>query len=686
MLFFPVPTLRLFFYFCLVLACIVTRPVDAGQNGLLSKKKLKAAEALAPPIIDGDLADTTWRVAAKADTFSDAFTGSPEIDQTEAWICYDETAIYVAFHCHDSQPDSIVAREIRRDARFIGEDTVSFYLDPYRTRRGDDTNRFVTNALGTPYSYLAGGRAGKAEWKGEWECAARRVEDGWVAEMAIPWRILNFPSRTQPATLGINFRRQQERTKVDSYWSNLGPQRLSVLAGDWEEVRLPKSTFKRQLSLLPFTTTNYSLFPGQKFIPGLGREKLFNLGLDARMAVTPELTAVGTLNPDFSTVEGAVAGIDFTRGERFVPDVRPFFREGDDFFDVTLSQGRGWGDAFFSGRIPAFDGGAKVYGRHGPRDSIAVLGTANLQDRRGDLVGRWIHDIGQNAFVGGYLVQRSLPGDANTVVGVNESIRKGLWLIRSDVATSMGDGSGGGAYNGGVRWDGDRFHLNLGYTRVDPRFRAANGFVRFTDFQGLDGSIRYHDEWRTGQLRELNVSVAGVTHTRTNGAFFRRALDLSASAETRGDWYFGAGWERGRFEDERDSEFSLRAIRNISNRRNRIGLTYNFGKRADEPISFVAPFISRRLFGSWDVSISSSLLSHTERRSLHMIGFNREFDSVRALGGRVLIRDGALSYFLSYRVAGGRGLETYIVLGDPSGGTRPSRTGFITKFVYPLSL
>lgn len=674
----------------LVLAAMLLLPHPArgaqnGSNGANSGKKLPAARLETPPVIDGDVSDAVWQQAARGEQFSDSFTGNSEIDQTTVWLAYDDHAIYVAFHCLDQKPDAIVGREVRRDASFRGEDSVTFSIDPFRTRQGNGTSYFSTNPLGTPQSYIAGGRAGKAEWKGDWECAARRLPDGWSAEMRIPWRALNFPSRGGPLTMGINFFRQQERLKLYSHWSNLGPEFRRELDGDWIGVELPRGTFHREVSLLPYQTFILNAGRGRDILFGLGRERMVNLGLDVRAPLTPELTAVGTLNPDFATVESAVEGIDFTRGERFVPDTRPFFLEGGDLFEVNTTRNYGWGQAFFSRRVPAFDGGAKVYGRIGARDSLAFFGARNEQTHRDDVVARWTHDVGASSFVGGYLVSRGLPGDRNTVYGVNKSVRRGNWLFRTDIAGSAGEQAGGMAASTDVRWDRGPWRLNAGFTRVAPSFLAANGFVQFTDYQGGDATARYRMLWRDRPIRELDLVVQGLHQVRTSGDFFRQFLVGRAEVETRSDWSFRTRYEIGRFEEGHDSELTLGVTRNVSNRRNRIGVDYSFGRRGNDPIAYLAPSISRRLPGGIDVSLSSALLNFRGQQSLHVVNFSRELDRYRAFGGRVLVRDGRLHYFISYRVSGGKGMETYFLLGDPVMDARKSHTYFMTKVIYPVS-
>lgn len=649
-------------------------------------RTLRGARAEQPPVIDGQLDDPVWKSAPQATQFVDQFTGRSEIDQTRAWLAYDDRNIYVAFHAQDREPAGIVGREIQRDSSFRGEDSLTFQIDPFRTRRGDDTNYFNVNPLGTGSAYIAGGRADKAEWKGDWESAARRVDDGWTAEMRIPWEMLTLPGGGAPAVLGLNFQRRQQRTQITSYWSNIGPQFRNELAGDWVDVLVPKQAFRRQLSLLPFVTSQQAVHGVRQRPLGIGRDKSFNIGLDARLTLTPGLTGVAALNPDFSTVARAVAGIDFNRGERFVPDVRPFFLEGGEIFDVNVRGEGGWGSAFFSRRVPAFDLGGKVYGRHGAKETLGVLGTYDNKTQRGDLVARWTHDLAPNSYAGAYLVQRSDPGKENTVFGLNEAIRLGDWELRSDIATSAGVKAGGAAGFGSVRWRSDTLRASLGYTYVSPTFNAANGFVRFVDYYGPSASIDYRTQWRTGFIRELDMEVEALAHSRTDGSFFRRQIQTGMSLETRNDWGLRLGWEGGRFLNGRDSEYNIGVIRNLSNRYNRAGISWSFGTRDNDPINFVAPFISRRILGGWDVSVSSSLLFFRGQSQQHIVGINRQFSPTRQLGARILSRDGTLHYFISYRIAGGKGMETYIILGDPAARGDITKTKFITKFVFPLSI
>src|SRR5262249_10175172 len=159
----------------------------------------------------------------------DLQNGTLVAEQTTAWVLYDDKFIYVAFQCKDTEPGRIFARETIRDYRFgqgggfdrLSEDAVEVGFDPFMGHKQGDRSVFSLNPLGTRSASLAGGRGAKVEWKGDWDGAVKRVQDGWTAEMRIPWGILSYPASKQPITIGINFARTNARTRIDSIWSNI---------------------------------------------------------------------------------------------------------------------------------------------------------------------------------------------------------------------------------------------------------------------------------------------------------------------------------------------------------------------------------------------------------------------------------------------------------------------------------
>ncbi len=122
------------------------------------------------------------------------FQGEKPTQQSEVWIAYDDNAIYFAAKYYDKEPDSIMARLVRRD--FIWGDPSDgcvLYLDPYNDDRSGYF--FYVSAAGT----LADGliendvkQPNDLTWDAVWEGVPTIDKDGWTIEMKIPYSQLRF--------------------------------------------------------------------------------------------------------------------------------------------------------------------------------------------------------------------------------------------------------------------------------------------------------------------------------------------------------------------------------------------------------------------------------------------------------------------------------------------------------------
>ena len=82
------------------------------------------------------------------------------------------------------------------------------------------TTEFATNPAGAKWdAQMANeGKEINANWDGIWDVRTRVVDDGWVAEIRIPFRTLKFSS-ADVQTWGINFKRKIRRLNEDTYWA-----------------------------------------------------------------------------------------------------------------------------------------------------------------------------------------------------------------------------------------------------------------------------------------------------------------------------------------------------------------------------------------------------------------------------------------------------------------------------------
>jgi len=233
-----------------------------------SNRVIKATRATVLPVIDGRVGENEWPDATRASGFTDLVTGKTALEPTEAYISYDETYLYVAFKAFDKVPTGIIAREVLRDSRYSGggdfgdndsEDYLEVTLDPFLSAKQSDLCRFSVNALSTRSAKISGGRAGKAEWNGDWDAKATKTSAGWEAEMRIPWKTLSFPGGKKNLDFGLNFTRFQYRTRIKSQWSNTTPQQFLNLMGRWSQIEPPKEKHRPSLSLLPYALTTASM-------------------------------------------------------------------------------------------------------------------------------------------------------------------------------------------------------------------------------------------------------------------------------------------------------------------------------------------------------------------------------------------------------------------------------------------
>jgi hypothetical protein len=394
---------------CLALALLACSSSSANaQQNQYTQRQIAAVKTDKPPVIDGDISDEAWKSAPKAETFLDIQNGNSVADQTIAWILYDEKFIYIAFHCKDSQPTSISARETVRD--YINNDSTryprmrgglvrsvlhtssgrAFPLFPERHRNSISSSRGRTR------------QQARVERRLGWRCQASigRLD---CRDAKSRGHGLSYPSSGKPATFAINFIRFQNRTRIQSIWSNITKQDFFEREGQWTGVMVPAGAFHPKLSLLPY------------ILPGVQRsDATFRSGIDARYTITPELTAVGSVNPDFNTIEGAVETIHSADpSTSFRKLVRSFWKVLDYFSRTNVNI---IGQIYYPRRIQTFDAGFKVYGKVSPTDTMGLLHTEDFGDRN-DTIMRYRHDFGPTSTGGIFFTNMGSRFDNNTVGG-----------------------------------------------------------------------------------------------------------------------------------------------------------------------------------------------------------------------------------------------------------------------------
>ncbi len=639
--------------------------------------------------MDGLLADACWQEVPRSSGFTDDTLGSPVPDDTTIWLGYDEANLYVAFHCKDAQPSGIVAREMKRGAGFKGEDLVRLRINPFNSKRGQDESALTVNALGTQDVWIAGGRTAKQEWQGEWKSAARITEDGWTAEMAVPWRIFARPASSgQPVTVGLNFERYHARTDVTSFWSFMGFPRRQDLTGEWTGVVLPPAPAANPLSVLAYS------YGGVEDGQGVQRA-----GLDARYQATPLLTGLATLNPDLSNIENAVTSIDFSYSERLPSESRPFFLEGNGYF--------GWGangvNPFASVRVEELDLGGKFYGRVGKSTDVGLLTTQNMGDRN-DSVMTMQHAFSAFDSLSFQAVTRMDDLVQNQVLAGKASARRGDWGADlsfigardrgpaddeedDDDATDersplLEPERNGQAAVASLWWGKGAWSAWGNLSTISRDFVARNGYVPFVDQRGGGLGFQYETRIRKGWLREVDWEVNSHHFTRTDGGFFRGGLSTHLDFRTDSQWKFYFDISRGRFEDNRDRLMGLGVRYPEMNRFQYMQVFYNWGRQGGSDYASLSPMVNWRFFDRLSVGASVEFVKHEGTHYQNVLSLAYDVARDVGIGGRLVNRNGKVNGYLSLRRSGYGGTEAFLIVGDPN--AEKFSTRMILKVVRPL--
>jgi len=455
-----------------------------------------------PPAIDGFLNDEAWRDAAVVDRFTqqEPFIGQPATERTEVRVLYDANHLYVGVRAYDSNPDAIIATEMRRDSlRVMDEDNFQIVLDTFRDRRNGYV--FVTNPLGAKLEeqiFEEGGGSARGatsnvnrDWNGVWDVVARRTSDGWTAEIEIPMVTLRSPD-VPVQTWGINFFRSIRHKNEQVYWAPI-PRPYSLLMVSRAGVLTGMRDINRGLDLRvkPFVIggSRYDRTGDTRTTDGIR-----DVGLDVKYGLKAGLALDLTVNTDFAQAEVDEQQVNLTRFQLFFPEKRDFFLENSGQFTISTQGFERLADLFFSRRVGLSDtgqpigilGGARVTGKTPGGHNVAVMNiqTETTQGRPGDnfLVARYSKDVARRSRIGGLLINKDQmsTGRFNRTVAADALFMPtSTFSVQSFIAKTSTPGVSDeqlAFYARALFWN-TKWNTFAEYTDIDDNFNAEVGFV-----------------------------------------------------------------------------------------------------------------------------------------------------------------------------------------------------------------
>ncbi len=477
------------------------------------------------PVIDGRLDDEAWAKVAWESGFvqHEPVEGAAPTEQTEFKVVYDDAHLFVAIRARDAAPAGVERRISRRDD--AAGDQVGVIIDSYfdhQTGFG-----FSVNAAGVKsdelYTNNGSGEPDKS-WDPIWDVAARVDDEGWTAEMRIPFSQLRFAAKPDQIW-GFEVIREYFRKTETSIWQPIPRNAPGIIHLLGELHGLKDLQPPHQVELMPYAVGKAQTFrtvPGNPFATG-DRQGLYG-GLDGKAGVTSDLTLNFTLNPDFGQVEADPSVVNLTAFETYFEEKRPFFIEGRNLLSFQTMMGDGdmsSDNLFYTRRIGRAPQGGIDAGPGGFVDmpeAAAILGAFKLtgKTRRGLSIGLLESVTGEEearVFSGGIRDERAVEPLTNYFgLKIQQDYRQGATVIggmitatnrstKSEALRFLHDGAYSGGFSLTHSWRNRTYALNIRafFSRVegtpDAIARTQRSPLRY--YQRPDADYLRYDPART---------------------------------------------------------------------------------------------------------------------------------------------------------------------------------------------
>lgn len=504
----------------ILLAALFAGSVAAQSQGPRRSCRIGRVETEQAPQIDARLDDACWQDAPQIGelVMVEPWEGREPRERTVVKVLHDRDNLYFGIWC-EQDPSSIRDSQRVRDARLDPDDRVEIMLDPFENRR--TAYFFQVGAGGSLGDAIvsANGMRFNKPWDALWRARTRRVDDGWVAEIAIPFR--SIPRKQGASSWGFNLKRYLRARNEELQWANptqsvtfFRVSEFGTLAG-FGEVDAGLG-----LEVVPYLAAGITR---DRTAPDADWDVDPDAGGEIYYRVLPSLTLATTVLTDFAQTENDGRQINLNRFPLFFPEKRDFFLDGESYY--TFGSQFAGGTRFlpyFTRRIGLNAGqpvpirwGMKLQGEAGPFE----VGLLNVQvdatettDRENLAVGRVKYALGEQTTVGLLNTNGDPQSEgSNAVYGVDfyhripEFIGDMDLQISLDALGSTGDVRG----SSGVDDDGEAFGVDLqargqewsvqtGTRWVSDDFAPALGFVSRPGFRVSELEVGYRPRTSPG--------------------------------------------------------------------------------------------------------------------------------------------------------------------------------------------
>ncbi|MEO0504603.1 MAG: DUF5916 domain-containing protein [Bacteroidota bacterium] len=493
----------------LILSLLCILPVQAQDDENFpppdSLQQIQAVRASSKITVDGKLDETDWQQGRVISEFfrREPRQGGPIRYETQVRLLYDDKNVYIGAICKDSVGlKGIRVQDLRRDFSWGLNDLFGIALDPQNLKQY--AQGFQTTPYGNQRDFQNfNGNSFDTGWNTLWRVRTKRSDEGYMVEMAIPFKSLryNLPEEGNTITLGFTLvryaRRDIEVSSFPSIPQSFTPYRMTYAAQLTGIEAPPPST---NIRVEPYALYQYDENKtGEQLIEKLNEPKV---GVDAKWAINPKTVLDLTVNTDFAQADVDRAVNNLERFNIFFPERRQFFLENSGIWAGGRQQSI---RPFFSRRIglqgefnaipAAIDVGARFTQRT-EKNALAGLFVRQreTENSAGSNFGvlRYLKNYGRENNIGVMVTHRlddtfsdlGLESNNNTTITLDGQIRPtSQWDIQYMLSSSIDEGTGKTGYAGRLFFgnNSNKFYYGWLTEYIDANYSPRMGFVRQND-------------------------------------------------------------------------------------------------------------------------------------------------------------------------------------------------------------
>ena len=505
---------------CLLAVLLLAMPRLAGAEP--GKVTLRPFRTSAPPVLDGRLDDPVWAEARSVtdfETFIPEF-GKKQAEKTVAYMAYDDQNLYFAFRCFDDHPDQIKAALTRRDD-ISSSDFICINLDTFNDQQSLYAF-YVTPAGVQGDSRYA---SNKEDFSVDlvWDSAARIDAEGYTVEIRIPLKSIRYLHQPK-VQMAVFFERTINRRQEHGSFPALDPKRGYAFLPQMAILEYEGLARPTILELLPAFTLSRSASRQDGVMVRQPDDRQWSL--TGKYGITPSLVLDATVNPDFSQVEADAGQVDANlRSGLFFAEKRPFFLEGSEAFNIAASQTGPLLAVLHSRTIVDPKWGAKLSGKLGRDDTIALLAATDTAEpgsgesanpRFGVL--RYRRTTREDGYFGAFYADRDAGPRTNRVFGPDGQLRltPSSLLGFHAFGSTTEDGSAAESLRGralGLEYlyDTSRLAVNAAVHDVTSNFIADAGFLTSTGLTASSLKVTPKVYPGSGWVRRLDPFIGYAT-------------------------------------------------------------------------------------------------------------------------------------------------------------------------------